>query len=715
SRGAGESPRGLRRAFVGGDRVPAELLDEMRGAFPAAETQVLYGPTEATVLATAYRVPGEGETGGHRIGAPLGGVRLYVCDAAGSPLPPGVPGELWIGGAGVARGYLGRPDLTAERFVPDPFSGRSGARLYRTGDRVRWRADGGMEFLGRTDAQVKIRGFRIEPGEVEAALLRRPGVREAAVVAREDAPGEERLVGYVAPAAGEGLDPAELRAHLRGELPEYMVPSALVVLDALPLTPTGKTDRHALPAPEAASAEVYTAPRTPAEERLAGIFAEVLKRERVGAHDDFFALGGHSLLATRVVSRVREAFGVELPLRALFEAPTVAALAERVASAPPAQGDPAGGGALSPTSRLLLRERLSGWEGRPASPDGIRRVPRDRPLPLSFAQQRLWFVEQLDPGNPTYNMPFPLRLRGALDTGALERALSEIVRRHEVLRTVFGEVDGEAVQIILPLRGLPLPEIDLRGLAGPAREAEMQRLADRDAMRPFDLRRGPLLRATLLRIGEEDRGVLLNVHHIVADGWSTGLLVGELSTLYRTFAEGRPSPLPEPQVQYADFAAWQREWLTGARLEEQLAYWRHRLAGAPPTLDLPTDHPRPAAPSARGATRHFHLSVEDSRAVRALCLREGVTPFMAFLAAWQLLLARYSGEEELSVGTAIAGRNRVELEGLIGFFVNTLVLRAELVGRPSGREVLWRVREATLGAFAHQDVPFDRLVEELAP
>ncbi|HEX7241825.1 MAG TPA: amino acid adenylation domain-containing protein, partial [Longimicrobiaceae bacterium] len=473
-------------------------------------------------------------------------------------------------------------------------------------------------------------------------------------------------------------------------MPEYMLPAALVVLDAIPLTANRKVDRRALPVPDASSGAAYEGPRTAAEEILAGIWAEVLGVERVGTQQSFFDLGGHSLLATRVMSRVRAAFDAEVPLRTLFEAPTVAALGERI-------------------------EALRGTGASPLPP--IERVSRDgtQGLPLSFAQQRLWFVYRMEPDSSAYNVPFPLRLRGSLDPWALRRTLSEIVRRHEVLRTAFDEVEGEPVQVVRPAAPVRLPLVDLRGLAGEARETEVRRLTGTDAVLPFDLRRGPVLRVTLLRMAEAEWGLLLNVHHIAFDGWSTRILVGEFSALYAAFRRGEASPFPEPRVQYADFAAWQRGWLSGERLEEQLGYWRGALAGAAPALDLPLDHPRPAVPSARGEMRHYRFPAEASRALRALCRREAVTPFMALLAAWQLLLARWAGQEEVSVGTALAGRNRLELEGMIGFFINTLVLRLDLSGRPSVREVLRRSRETTLGAFAHPDVPFEKLVEELAP
>jgi amino acid adenylation domain-containing protein len=683
-----EAPRlgRLRRAFVGGDRVPADLLAEMRAAFSGAETHVLYGPTEGTILASTHPVPEDGAVAGHPIGRPLGNVRLYVCAESGSPQPAGVPGELLIGGAGVARGYLGRAGLTAERFVPDPFSIDGGARLYRTGDRARWLADGTLEYLGRTDFQVKIRGFRIEPGEIEAVLRGHEGVTECLVVAREDAPGDPRLVAYVAGA----VEADALREHLRQSLPEYMVPAAFVVLDRLPLTPNGKLDRKALPAPDyAAEAGEYVAPRTPAEEVLAGIWAEVLRLERVGVTESFFELGGHSLLATRVVSGVREAFGVELPLRALFEGPTVAEMA-----------------------RAVEEMRRAGL---PALPP-LMPVQRDgSPLPLSFAQERLWFIDRLEPGSAVYNMPMARRLGGALDQAALERALGEIVRRHEALRTVFAEVDGSPVQVIAPFGGFALPVEDLSAPGEAGREAAVRHRLGEEAQRAFDLSAGPLFRAALLRLGAEEHVLLLSMHHIVSDGWSMGVLFRELSALYAAYREGGESPLPELAVQYADYAVWQREQLDGEVLDRQLAYWKERLAGAPELLELPADHSRPAVQTYRGASVPVEFSLELLERLQALGRSEGATLYMVALAAFQVLLSRYSASEDVVVGSPIAGRTQKEIEELIGFFVNTVVLRTDLSGDPSFRETLRRVREVTLGAYAHQEVPFEKLVAELRP
>jgi|GEM_PF-192527 len=681
---------GVRRVFVGGDAVPPDLFPEIRSAFPDAEARVLYGPTEATVLASAQRVRPDEPVAGSLLGLPLPHATAYVLDGAGEPVPFGVPGELYLGGAGVARGYLGRPELTAVRFVPDPFGGAPGARLYRTGDRARLRPDGALEFLGRLDRQVKIRGFRIEPGEVEAALERHPGVREAVVVARGTG-AERRLVAYLTAAREVEAPTADaLRAFLREGLPEYMVPGALVVLDALPLTPTGKVDRGALPEPGDAPGDAAPAtPRTPAEETMAGIWAQALGVERVGIHSDFFALGGHSLAAARVAARVREVFGVELPLRALFEASTVAAL----------------------TARVEAQRRVSAN----APPPPLVRVPRDpgSPLPLSFAQQRLWFVERMEPGSAQYNIPYPLRLRGPLDPVALRGAVEFVTERHEALRTVFAETDEGSAQVILPPAPARLPVVDLGALPEHAREAEVQRIAGDDTLHPFDLARGPLLRTTLLRLAPGEAALLLTQHHVASDGWSTGVLTRELSAAYAALVEGRRPSLPELPLQYADYAVWQRRWLSGETLDRQVAWWKAQLAGAPPLLDLPTDRPRGAVKDGRGHIRETVLPAPLSAALRGLSRREGATPFMTFLAAWQALLGRYAGQDDVVVGSPTAGRSHVELEGLIGIFLNTLALRVDLAGAPSFRALLGRVRETTLGAYAHQEVPFEKLVEEL--
>ncbi|MBV9773367.1 MAG: amino acid adenylation domain-containing protein, partial [Gemmatimonadetes bacterium] len=717
---------GLRCLLVGADAMPSAAVRRWREAFPGPARLVNgYGPTEAVVTATAFPLPADYPAGYPGATVPIGGAlpgrAAYVLDGDGTPVPDGAPGELCLGGDRLARGYLGRPDATAERFVPDPFGGTPGGRLYRTGDRVRRLVSGELEFLGRVDRQVKVRGFRIEPGEVEAALLRHPAVRGCAVVAREDAPGERRLVAYVVP-GGMEAPAAELRAHLAARLPEYMVPSAFVTLEALPLTPHGKLDRRALPAPDrAGERDAFVEPRTPTEEVLAGIWAEVLGVERIGVEANFFEMGGHSLLATRVASRVWQAFEVQLPVRALFESPTVAGLAARVeaeqrredAAAAAEGAAPAGERAapvLSEKALFLLRKRRA---ERKRAEMKITRRTGDGPAPLSFAQQRLWLVDRLRPGQGTYNMPAPVRVRGPLDRVALERALAAVVARHEPLRTRFPLRDGEPVQQVDPAGPVRLPVVDLGGLDERTREAEVDRLVAAESRRPFDLAAGPLLRAAVVRLGERDATMLFTLHHIVSDGWSMGVFIRELSALYEAFARGAEPRLPELPVQYADHAVWQRGWLTGEVLEREVEYWRERLSGAPALLELPTDRPRPRVASDAGGARDFTIDAATTARLRALSRSEGATLFMTLLAGWQLLLARWSGQDDVVVGTPIAGRHRLETEGLIGFFVNTLVLRADLSEDPGFRALLAQVRETTLGAYQHQDLPFEKLVEEL--
>ncbi|MET0396200.1 MAG: amino acid adenylation domain-containing protein [Longimicrobiaceae bacterium] len=676
--------RGLAQLMVGGDVASAPHVRRALELAPGLRVVNGYGPSECTVFCTCHVVPRGFTETTLPVGTPVGDRRVYLVDGAMNPVPVGVPGELCVGGPAVLRGYLERAELTADKLVPDPFGEEAGARLFRTGDRGCWRGDGVLEFLGRMDTQVKVRGYRIEPGEVEAALRRQEAVRECVVVACEDRSGERRLAAYV---VGQ-VDAGELRANIRQSLPEYMVPDVFVALDALPLSPNGKVDRGALPAPEHGAREGCVTPRTPVEEVLAGIWTEVLGQERVGATDHFFELGGHSLLGARVISRIREVFAVELSLRVLFEAPCLEALAERVEDARRA--------GVPPSAR-------------------VTRVERDGVLPLSFAQERLWFLDRLQPGSTAYNVPGAFRLTGQADERALKRALGEIVRRHEALRTAFRDADGSPVQVIGSFRGFALPSVDLSGLTETDRANEARRRVSEAAALPFDLSAGPTLRAKLLRLGPEEHVLLLSMHHIATDGWSMGVLLGELSRLYGAFREGRESPLPELQVQYADYALWQREQLQGQALERLLSYWRARLAGAPPLLELPADHLRPVMPSFRGSTVAVELSPRLRDRLRALGRREGATLFMVVLGAFQALLGRYGESEDVVVGSPVAGRTRRELEGLIGFFVNTLVLRTDLGGHPNFREVLGRVREVTLGAYDHQDLPFERLVAELQP
>nr|WP_281404395.1 non-ribosomal peptide synthase/polyketide synthase [Pyxidicoccus fallax] len=686
-----EALRGVRQLLTGGDVVSAPHVRRVVEELGIPVT-ACYGPTESTLFTSTYRMTDVAHVGASvPIGTPIANTQVYLLDGSLQPVPPGVPGELFIGGDGLARGYLSRPDLTAERFVPNPFASSAGARLYRTGDLARWSAEGVLEFLGRRDNQVKVRGYRIELAEVETALLAHSAVREAVALVREDVPGDKRLVAYVVAQADQSLDVGSLRSFLQQRVPEFMVPSAFVALEALPLTANGKVDRKALPVPDGvfASASAYIAPRDETERRLAALWCEVLRVERVGLHDNFFVLGGHSLLATRIVSRIRAVFGVELPLRTLFEAPTLEALARAVETS------------LRSARALALPP--------------LRPVERTGALPLSFAQQRLWFLDQLVPDSALYNMPAPLRLEGSLDVAALEQSLSELVRRHEVLRTCFPAEAGQPLQVISPPAPLPLERVDLSALPAEEREAEARRLVEAECRKPFPLSRGPLLRALLLKLADTEHVLLLNMHHIISDGWSMGVLAREVVALYEALSQGRPSPLPELSVQYADFASWQRQWLQGEALESQLSYWRQQLTGAPQLLELPTDRPRPASQSYRGANLSRLMPATLAKALQALCQREGVTSFMALLAGFQALLARYSGQTDIVVGTDIAGRTHADTEGLIGFFVNQLVMRGDLSGDPTFRELLGRTRQATLGAYAHQDVPFEELVRALNP
>ncbi|HEX3528277.1 MAG TPA: amino acid adenylation domain-containing protein, partial [Thermoanaerobaculia bacterium] len=679
----------LRLTFLSGDWIPLGLPDQLKMAFPSAEVIGLGGATEATIWSNYYPVV---RLDPHWVsipyGRPIQNARYHVLDGELSPVPAGVPGELYIGAECLSLGYS-EPVITAGSFLPDLFSSTPGGRLYQTGDLARYRADGNLEFLGRIDQQVKVRGFRIELGEIEAVLSRHPKVLEAVVIVREDEPGDQRLVAYVVAAEGGSQLVAELRLLVQQHLPQYMLPSAFVALASLPVTANGKLDRRALPRPEKARSErPLAAPRNPVEEVLVGIWSEVLGVEEIGIEDNFFELGGHSLLATQVVSRAAKVFGVELPLRLLFEVPTVAGLSAGM-------------------------ERTAGLWG--AAPPVIEPVSRELPIPLSFSQLRLWLLDRLEPGQATYNIPAAVRMEGRLDVASLARSLGEIVRRHEALRTTFELRDDEPVQVIAEPRPLPLPVVDLAALPAMARWGVAQRLKEDDARRPFDLERGPLFRMMLVRLAMEDHLAIINMHHIVSDEWSVGVFVREVATLYQAFASGQPSPLPELPIQYPDFASWQRRWLNGERLGALVAYWQDQLAGAPAVLDLPFDRPRPAVRTFRGAIRSRRMPTELSKRLQALGRAESATLFMVLLAGFETLLCRYTEQTDLCIGTPIAGRTQVEIEDLLGFFGNTLVLRGDLGSSPGFIDLLARTREAALGAFAHQILPFEKLVDELQP
>ena len=685
----GGPPPALRELITAGEQLrvtPAVAAFFQDGARLFNE----YGPTE-THVTTAFLLHGPPDRWPALppIGRPIDNHRIHLLDRGRQPVAIGVPGELCVGGAGLARGYLGRPDLTADRFIPDPGGVEAGARLYRTGDLARWLASGDLEYLGRTDFQVKVRGYRVEPGEVEAAVAAHPDVRAAAVVARQDPPGGLRLVAYVVWDGEEGSE-AGLREALRARLPAPMVPAAFVTLAALPLTPSGKLDRRALAGPAffpqgAPAAAGYVEPAAGTEREIAAIWSEILDVERVGARDDFFELGGHSLMAVQILSRMRARLGVELPVRALFEAPVLADLARRAEQA----------GAL------------------PAAAAAVRSEART--APLSFAQERLWFLDRMEPGNPAFNMGSALRLRGRLNAVILERTLNEIVRRHEALRTSFVEIDGVPMQRIAPGLRVPLPVVDLSALPETVREPAAGRVTLASLTSPFDLATGPLVRASLLRLAADLHLFVLEVHHIVSDGWSAGVMDRELIALYDAFAAGRPSPLPPLAIQYADFSRWQREWLRGETLEAQLSYWRAKLGGELAPLDLPADRPRPPVQTFRGSRLGLRLPEALGNALRKLSREGRASLFMTLLAAFQALLSRLSGQDDIVVGSPVAGRHRAETEPLIGFFLNTLALRTDLSGNPSFRELLVQVRETTLGAFAHQDIPFEALLVELKP
>jgi amino acid adenylation domain-containing protein len=674
--------------LVGGEAIDESLWTSLGERGRVAFYNV-YGPTECTVDATACRVMNSSRP---RIGRPITNAEVYVLDQELNPTPIGVMGEIYIGGDGVARGYINHPELTADRFVPHPFSQEPGARLYRTGDRGRFLPGGEIECAGRVDHQVKLRGNRVELGEIETALATHEAVNEVVVILREDQPGDQRLVAYFIPVRNVQPQPGELREYLSNKLPEYMLPAAIVPLKSFPLTRNGKVDRFKLPAPdeiETQQSKTFVGPRTPVEEIVADIWAKLFRVKQVSRHDNFFELGGHSLLATQVIARVRKLFSVEVAVRALFESPTVAALAQQIE-----------------------QEIKAGPEKRVAP---IERVNREAPIPVSFAQQRLWFLHELTPESTAYQLHLSLRINGPLDIDVLERVFTEIVRRHEILRTSFVTVDGKLSQVIAEARPFKLAFTDLSTLPQGEREEQALRLATEEGYRPFDLKQDIVLRGNVWRLDDEEYILGLTTHHIASDEWSMNVLVREALTLYDAFAAGRPSPLTPLPVQYADYAVWQRGRFEGERLTAEIAYWKKQLGDGPYVLNLPTDRPRPAIQTSRGA----HLPVAVSKtvvdALKNVSREEEATLFMAVLAVYKILLHHNTRQSSIIVGTPIADRPQIETEELIGFFVNMLVMRTDLSGDPSFRELLSRVREVALGAYAHQSLPFDKLVEELAP
>nr|QEO74784.1 AMP-dependent synthetase and ligase [uncultured bacterium] len=693
---SGERLNTVELLHLGGEALTPRAVDEFLSVVKdGCALYNGYGPTEASVNCAIYKV--NGKTGpawrGSKtipIGRTTAGNRLYVLDSCLRPVPIGVSGELFVGGAGLSRGYLNRPALTAERFIPNPFGGETGTRLYRTGDLVRYLPDGQIEFLGRLDHQVKVRGLRIELGEVEAVLRRHSFVAEAVVVAGEGAASCEQLVAYIVPRPGQSPTGSELRQFMMQTLPAYMVPGAFVMLKTLPLTSNGKVDRRSLPAPDQVdheSREKYVAPRTSVEKEIAAICAEVLGLESVGVNDNLFDLGCRSLMATKIIARIREVLHVDLPLLKMFEASTAAGIANYIQT----PGD-------------VPLESLP--------PLGV--APRDEDLPLTFAQEQVWFLNHLAPEDVSYNVPRAARVRGPLSVALLEKVFTEIVRRHEILRTTFPSVGGRPVQVVHPPQPVTIDVIDLRSLPADAREAEAMRLVRKQAQQPFDLQRGPLLRLSLLRLDAEDHVLSLIEHHLVLDGWAQSVLLDEFLALYTAYASGDPSPLPELTRQFGDFAYWQRQWVQGDFIAEQLAYWKRQLADAPPVLSL-TDRPRPPVQNFQGAQEVFDLPATLCAELRALSRREGVTLFMALLAAFKTLLYRYSHQSDICVGTGIANRRVREAEALLGMSVNIIVLRTDMSGNPTFEELLGRVRKTCLGGYAHQDAPFEKVVEVLNP
>ena len=679
-------PGGLRRlkyCISSGEALSPELSEAFSRRLPESGLLNLYGSSEVSADASWHDVGSSEVKSCVSIGRPIANTQIYLLDTQFQPVPVGVQGELYIGGIGVARGYLNLSEQTAERFVPDLYNPNAGTRLYRTGDLGRYLQNGGIEYLGRIDHQVKIRGFRIELGEIEARMAEHVEVREAVVVASKEGEAGKRLVAYY---TGREIGAEALRAHLSSALPEYMIPAAYVYLESLPLTPNGKLDRGALPVPDSTAyvAHKYEAPVGEIERTLAQIWADLLKVERVGRRDNFFELGGHSLLGVQTISRLRQSLAVNIPLAGLFTHPVLADFARTIEGSAQAELPP------------------------------ITRVDRNGQLEPSFAQQRLWFLAQFEGASQAYHMPGSLRLSGDLDRQALRRALNQIVARHEAIRTTFSQVDGRPTQVIGPAEnGFQLEEDDLRQAEDAA--GELRRMAEREARQPFDLERGPLIRGRLVRMAEDEHALLVTMHHIVSDGWSRGILVNELSALYQAYHSGEAAQLPELPIQYADYAAWQQQWLSGGVLERQAEYWKRRLAGAPALLKLPADRRRPAEQDYAGDSIGIELEEGLTGEIKGLSRRHGMTLYMTLLAGWAALLGRLSGQDEVMVGTPMANRVRREIEGLIGFFVNTLALRIDLSGWPRVGELLERVKARTLEAQQNQDIPFEQVVEIVQP
>ncbi len=703
------------KILCGGEALDINIAEELLKR--SKEVWNLYGPTEATIWSSVaecrdaiYRVSKIHQKDAiYRvstivpIGKPINNTQFYVLNDYLQPVPIGVPGQLYIGGAGLASCYLNKPELTAEKFINNPFhEGRREEeespmphaqcpmpKLYKTGDLVRYLPDGNLEYLGRIDYQVKLRGFRIELGEIESVLMQHPSVKQGVVTLYKNN-DDEKLIAYVV--SSSDISQTELWQFLQGKLPGYMIPSSYIILEEFPLTPNRKVDRKALPNPEKNHIQEqrnFVAPRNPVEEILVNIWSEILGVEKISVDDNFFKIGGHSLLATRIISQIREVFAVELPLIKLFENPTIAGIAETIS---------------------INKSNINKSE---LSQPKIEKIERQEQLPISFAQQRQWFLSQLEPESPFYNIPAAIQISGELDILILERSFQEIINRHEVLRTAFLTVEGKPVVQLSSIDEFKLSIIDLNNSTEIVQTQQIEKIAREEAQQPFQLDKPPLLRVKLLHLNSQNHIILITLHHIIADAWSMGVLIKEIALIYQAYRQKQPSPLSELPIQYADFAAWQKNWFQGELREHQLNYWLSQLKNAPNLLELPTDYPRPAIQTARGGSIKFELPYDLSQALKQLSQKSGCTLFMTLLAAFQTLLYRYSGNEDIVVGSAIANRQRTELEGLIGCFANTLAFRSDLSGNPCFTELLQRVKDTALGAYAHQDLPFEQLVDEL--
>jgi len=667
-----------------GEELPASLLHALQQLVPHGCVVNECGATEVTVNATTWKCPRDFNDNRVPIGRPIANMTAYLLDRYQQPVPLGAIGELYIGGIGVARGYHNQPELTAMTFLPDPFSGNSDARMYKTGDLARYLPDGNLVYLGSSDHQVKIRGFRIELGEIQARLAEHPLVDNVAVITIGEG-SDKRLVSYVVTKPDDDL-PNTLRSYLMSFLPEYMVPAAIVRLDELPLNSNGKLDRKALPVPDtdAFARQAYEEPQGDVENVIAHIWADVLNLHRISRNDNFFALGGHSLLAVRLMNRAAS-LGVQLPLSIIFSSPTLSSFAESV-------------------SRCMGRERIS----------TINPIPREGYLPLSFSQQRMWFLTQMEGTSRTYHVPMAVRLRGILNCSAWQRALDTLFARHESLRSIFVAIDGQPQVRLLPAHsGMPIRWENLQDTIDT--ETRLERMCADEATSPFDLTRGPLIRVIMIQIGTNEHVFMVTQHHIVSDGWSSVILNRELSTLYSAYCDDRSDPLPPLRIQYSDYAEWQKQWLSGVRLEIHTKYRKATLADPPALLNLPTDRPRPHHQSHTGDNIPLHLDSQLTRALRHLCHEHGVTLFMVILAAWSCVLSRISAQDDIVIGSHTANRNHRQTESLIGLFVNTLALRVDLYGDPTVRQLLERVRKTSLDAQNHQDLPFEQVVDIVQP